>query len=135
MLYSRLKRVGTAELRIDDNEADGPVDDDGKTNQKNGACQEAGVPERIGLTNNARAAALVSIPRRRTMPCLLHDAVCHVHERVAHVTPRLRGFEMFLGVEFSRHCDTWCFDACKQRQSLHSFSAIAAMCVHVVLPL
>jgi hypothetical protein len=30
MLYGRLKRVGPAEFRVDDNQTDGPVDHNGK---------------------------------------------------------------------------------------------------------
>ena len=60
VLYCRLERVGPAELRVDDNQADGPVDDDGEANEQDGARQEAGVPEGVGLADDAGTAARVS---------------------------------------------------------------------------
>jgi hypothetical protein len=64
MLYSGLKRVGTAKFRVDDNETNGPIDNNGKADQKNSASNETSVLEGVGLTDDAGAAAHVSIPSR-----------------------------------------------------------------------
>jgi hypothetical protein len=53
MLHGRLERVCAAQLGVDDNEADGPVDHDGKANQECGACDEAGVANGVWLANDA----------------------------------------------------------------------------------
>lgn len=42
---------------------------------------------------------------------------------------------MIFRVEVGRDRDTWSLNACEQRQSLHSFSPIIALLVHVVLAL
>lgn len=61
MLYCRLKRVGPAQLRINDNEADGPINHNGQADQKYSASKKASVPEGVRLTNDTSTAALVSI--------------------------------------------------------------------------
>lgn len=56
MLYRRLEGIGAAELGIYDNEADGPVDDNGEANEEGGACDEACVAESVRLADNTSAA-------------------------------------------------------------------------------
>ena len=53
VLYRRLERVCAAELGVYDDEADGPVNDDGEADEEDGACDEAGVAEGVGLTDDA----------------------------------------------------------------------------------
>jgi hypothetical protein len=71
MLYGRLKRVGATELRIYDNEADGPVNDSCETNQEYGACDKASVLKCVGLSNDTGAAARVSICPQCRITCSL----------------------------------------------------------------
>lgn len=81
MLYGRLKRVGPAEFRVDDNQTDGPVDHDGKGDQEHGACDEACVLQSVGLADDASATARVSLLLPfQTVRLISHDAVCHIHE-------------------------------------------------------
>jgi hypothetical protein len=58
VLHSCLERIGATELGIYNDEADGPIDDDSKTNEEDGAGDEACIPESIGLANDASASAL-----------------------------------------------------------------------------
>lgn len=60
MLYCRLERIGAAELRVDHNQTDRPVNNDREPNEKNGACEKTSVSEGVGLSNDAGAAACVS---------------------------------------------------------------------------
>lgn len=56
MLYRRLERVGTAELRINHNQTDCPIHDDRKPDQQDGACEKTSVLEGVRLSNDASAA-------------------------------------------------------------------------------
>jgi hypothetical protein len=56
VLHGSLERVGTAELRVDDYETNGPVDHDCEANKENGSCNEACVTEGVGLADDAGAA-------------------------------------------------------------------------------
>jgi hypothetical protein len=57
MLYGSLEGVGTTELRVDDDQANSPVDNDCEADEKHGACNEARVAEGVGLTDDAGASA------------------------------------------------------------------------------
>lgn len=57
MLYRGLEGVGPAQLRVDNDKADGPVDNDGEPNEEDGACDEAGITKCVGLANDAGASA------------------------------------------------------------------------------
>jgi hypothetical protein len=57
VLYSCLEGVGAAELRVYDDQTDGPVYDDCEPYEEGGACDEAGVTDSIGLANDASASA------------------------------------------------------------------------------
>lgn len=56
VLHRGLEGVGAAELRVDDDQADGPVDDDGEADEQERARDEAGVAEGVGLANDAGAS-------------------------------------------------------------------------------
>jgi hypothetical protein len=74
VLHRRLEGVGAAELRVDDNETDGPVNDDGEANEQRGARDEAGVADCVRLANDASASAALSAllaRRRRTAHMML----------------------------------------------------------------
>jgi hypothetical protein len=58
MLYCCLEGVCAAELGVYDDEADGPVYDDCKADEEDGACDEASVAESIWLTDDAGASAI-----------------------------------------------------------------------------
>jgi hypothetical protein len=53
-----LEGVCAAELGVYDDEADGPVYDDCKADEEDGACDEASVAESIWLTDDAGASAI-----------------------------------------------------------------------------
>ena len=65
VLDGALEAAGAAQLAVDDDEADGPVDDDGQGQQQQGARQQAGLAHGVGLADDAGA----------------DDGVGHVHER------------------------------------------------------
>jgi hypothetical protein len=58
MLDRGLERVGAAELRVYNDKANSPVDDDSQDDQQDGARDEAGVSEGVWLANNAGASAM-----------------------------------------------------------------------------
>lgn len=74
VLYRSLERVGPAELGVYDNQADGPVDNDGHANEEDGACDEAGVAKGIGLANDASASIPYVSPC--FFPCLVALTLC-----------------------------------------------------------
>jgi hypothetical protein len=57
MLHGGLERVCAAELRVDDNQADGPVHDDCKGDEENGACDEASLAKGVRLSNDSGTSA------------------------------------------------------------------------------
>jgi hypothetical protein len=57
MLHGSLEGIGAAELRVDDDESNSPVDHDGEANEENGACNETCVADGVGLANDAGASA------------------------------------------------------------------------------
>lgn len=63
-LHRSLEAVCSGELAVDDDEADGPVDDDCQRDEQEDAGQQARVLESVRLANDPRA----------------YDAVGHVHE-------------------------------------------------------
>lgn len=137
MLYCRLERVGPAELRVDDNEADCPVDDERKSNKEQGAREQAGVFEGVGLSDDTGTAARVSrcLAGWHVLSVLSHNAVGHVHERIAHSTPWLGALEIICRVDVGGDGDAWRLDSREQRQSLHPFSPIVSTRIHVVVAL
>jgi hypothetical protein len=100
VLHRRLEGVGAAKLRVDDNQAYGPVYDDGEADEQQRAGDEAGVADGVRLADDAGSSAtrqlLVLFLRVRTAS---HDAVGHVHECAAHATPGPRALEVVFGVE------------------------------------
>ncbi|KAJ2978435.1 hypothetical protein NUW58_g7499 [Xylaria curta] len=78
VLDGALEAAGAAELAVDDDEADRPVDDDRQADEQHDARDEAGVLEGVRLSDDPRA----------------DDAVRHVHERrpQARLGPRALAF-------------------------------------------
>lgn len=60
MLHRGLERVRAAQLRVDDNQTNGPVDHDCEANEEGGACNKAGVADGVGLADDASATKNVS---------------------------------------------------------------------------
>lgn len=100
MLACRLKRVGTTELRIRDDQSNSPVYSHRKTEKQEDSCKETGLSQGVRLSNDASATTpIVSISALFVFQTLLHDAVGHVHESTRHPTLRIRGLKKVLRVE------------------------------------
>jgi hypothetical protein len=119
VLYCGLEGVGAAELRIDDNQADGPVDDDREAYEKDCSGDKTGITNSVGLANDASA----------------YDAVRHVHESAPHAAPWPCALQVVLRVKrLLCHGDARRLNAREQRESLHSFPPPVSICAHVVIP-
>lgn len=57
MLHRRLKGIGATQFRVDDDEANRPVDGDGQTDKEDDAREQAGLFECVRLTNDPGASA------------------------------------------------------------------------------
>jgi hypothetical protein len=64
MLHGSLERVCAAEFRVDDDQADGPVHNDCKGDEENGACDEASLTEGVGLSDDSSTSV-------SSQPCAL----------------------------------------------------------------
>lgn len=61
MLNRSLERVGPAELRVYDYEANGPVHDDGEADEEEGAGNEACIADGVWLADDAGASAICQL--------------------------------------------------------------------------
>jgi hypothetical protein len=140
MLHGSLERVCAAQLRVDDYQADSPVHHNCQADEENGACDEAGVADGVGLSNDTSTSASsqpsVLASFRSLRACVSHYAVRHVHESAPHPTPRSRTLKVIFRVKrLLSYGDARRLNSRQQWQSLHSFPPILSMCAHVVISL
>lgn len=57
MLDGCLERIGTAELRICNDQANGPINSYGQDDEKDDTCEQTGLTKSVGLTDDSGTTA------------------------------------------------------------------------------
>lgn len=57
MLDCRLEGIGTTELGVCDNQANSPINGYGQDDEKDDACEQAGLTKSVGLTDDSGTTA------------------------------------------------------------------------------